>query len=87
MELIQMIKEYAELLAYFKAAVVLAIVLGTGCGAFWAMWRHAEKDNEKLLEINQELHAKADDLEAGFDVLKNENDRLATLAEERKNNV
>jgi len=78
MELIEILKQYAELLAYFKAAVVLAIVLGTGCGAFWAMWRHAEKDNEKLQDCLNEAHEAANEAEKGHLIA------LATLAEARK---
>ena len=67
-----------ELLAWFKAACTLAIVLGTGFGACFALWRHAEKDNEKLQDCLDEAHREADKAQQGHLIA------LATLAEERQ---
>ena len=75
---LELIKQYAELLVYFKAAVTLAIVLGAGCGYFFAMYRHTDKDNEKLQDCLNEAHEAADEAEKGHKIA------LATLAEERK---
>jgi len=67
----------AELLAWFKAAVTLAIILGVGFGAFFALWRRSEKEAEQLRDCLNEAHEAADEAEKGHMVA------LATLAEER----
>lgn len=78
METIQFIKELSLMTAYFKAAVTLAIILGTGCGYFFAMYRHTDKENEQLRDCLDEAHEAANEAEKGHLIA------LATLAEERK---
>ena len=68
----------AELLMYFKAAATLAVILGVGCGAFFALWRRSEHEVEQLRDCLEEAHREADEAQKGHIVA------LATLAEERK---
>jgi len=79
METIELIKQLALMTAYFKAAVTLAIALGTGCGAFFALWRHSERENEQLRDCLDEAHREANEAQKGHMIA------LATLAEERGN--
>ena len=78
METIELIKQLALMTAWFKAAVTLAIALGTGCGAFFALWRHSERENEQLRDCLDEAHREANEAQKGHMIA------LATLAEERK---
>lgn len=74
---IELLRQYGELLAWFKAACTLAIILGTGCGAAIAMFITEHRHNREIEDINRELHRELDEAQKGHMVA------LATLAEER----
>ena len=75
---LELLNALSEITLWFKAAAMLAIVLGIGFGAAIAMVRHLTRENYTLHDCLKEAHRAADEAEEGHRIA------LATLAEKEK---